>query len=102
MAQGLSFELKDEDWSPQEIYQQIYYDYQASCYDEALQQLDTEIPKLGDKEIIPKFELLRALILLKTDNKSLGFEALQRLIDTYPPSEETKYAEELLKLNTPI
>lgn len=101
LAQGIRFETDNENWTPQEIYQQIYYDYQASCYEEALDQLNRELPKLGDKEIIPKFELLRALVLLKTDNKTLGSDALQRLVDLYPSSEEAEYAEELLKLNTP-
>ncbi len=102
MTQGIRIDADDEDWTSQEIYQQIYYDYQASCYQEALDQLDRELPKLGDKEIIPKFELLRALVLLKMENKTLGIEALQRLIDIYPSSEETEFAEELLKINTSL
>ncbi|WP_451963464.1 type IX secretion system periplasmic lipoprotein PorW/SprE [Aureibaculum conchae] len=83
--------------SPEAIYNSIYCDYDFQHYVEAYQKAEKAIEQFKDEPIIPKFELLKAHILMKTIGAEAFKEALSYVALSYPNTEEGKRAVEILE-----
>ena len=86
----------EKDNSPEAVYNDAYCDYDYLRYDEALQKAEIAIKQFEDLPIIPKFELLKAYILMKTKGVEAFKDALNYVAINYPNSEEGKHAVKIL------
>ncbi len=90
----LSFENDSE--TPESVYYTVYCDYQYEHYDRALASTEKALKQFEDLPIIPKFELLKAYLLLKTKDQAAYKEALNFVALSYPNTDEGKHAIEIL------
>ena len=86
----------EKDYSPEAVYNDAYCDYDYLRYDEALKKSEIAIKQFEDLPIIPKFELLKAYILMKTKGPEAFKEALNFVAINYPNTEEGKHAVKIL------
>ncbi|MGB0837516.1 MAG: hypothetical protein ACPGRE_05400 [Flavobacteriaceae bacterium] len=91
VVMGSVVELEDTELSPEEQYQQLYYDFESKCYDEVIAQVDEKLPNLGDKQIIIKFELLKVLSLLRTQEESQSQMYINEFVLKFPNTTEAEY-----------
>lgn len=87
--------LSSDKSSPEFKYKDLYKEFEASKYQQVIEQCDLYITQYNGNDIVPKFELLKATALgrqqgFKAYKKALNFVAL-----TYPNSEEGKEAQNL-------
>ena len=87
--------------TPEANYDKLFKQFQSGDLKNTLVDLDIAIDQYTGEEVVPKFELLKAIVLgrlvgLNEYKKTLNFVALN-----YPNSEEGKHAEELLKTEIP-
>ncbi|QCX37702.1 hypothetical protein FF125_04355 [Aureibaculum algae] len=87
----------DDANSPEAIYNDIYCNYDFQHYVEAYQKTEKAIERFKDEPIIPKLELLKAHILMKTIGAEAFKEALSFVALSYPNTEEGKRAVEILE-----
>lgn len=83
--------------SPEAIYNEVYCDYDFQHYTRAYQKTEKAIEQFKDEPIVPKFELLKAHILMKTKGTEAFKEALSFVALSYPNTEEGKRAVEILE-----
>lgn len=88
--------FNDKDNSPETAYDDAYCDYDYERYEVALKKSDDAIQRFEDLPIIPKFELLKAYILMKTKGLEAFKEALDFVSINYPNTEEGKHAVKIL------
>lgn len=89
--------------SPEYHYNQTYALYESQHYQEALNQVEHYLDRYVGDEIIPKFELLKAIIIGKTQGftayeEALNFVALNYLNTLEGKQAEKIYSEDLPKL----
>jgi len=89
-------ESNEIDYSPEAVYNDAYCDYDYLRYDEALKKSEIAIKQFEDLPIIPKFELLKAYILMKTEGAEAFKDALNFVAINYPNTEEGKHAVKIL------
>ncbi|HET8809565.1 MAG TPA: hypothetical protein VFM65_04795 [Flavobacteriaceae bacterium] len=81
--------------SPEAIYADVYRKYLAEEYEFVIQKSDEYITKFTGDDIVPKFELLKAMAI----GRLQGFEAYKKALNfvalNYPLSDEGKKAQEL-------
>ncbi len=82
--------------SPEAVYEDAYCDYDYLRYEDAMQKSEKAIQQFEDMPIIPKFELLKAYILMKTKGVKAFKEALDYVAINYPNTEEGKHAVRIL------
>ena len=80
----------------EELYQNAYDAYEAERFEEALTLIDQGLEKYQKDALIPKFLLLRAHIVARTGEERQLREELNFIVKTYPATEESKKAGELL------
>ena len=90
----LAFNGKDN--SPEAIYEDAYCDYDYYRYKDALQKSEVAIKQFEDMPIVPKFELLKAYTLLKTEGINAFRDVLNFVAINYPNTEEGKHAVKIL------
>ncbi len=78
------------------FYKETYLAFTEKKYDVVLKNSDEAFIAYKDDILIPKFELLKALVIGKTNNEEQFKTALQEVIRKYPKSEEKKHAQLLL------
>lgn len=82
--------------SPEAIYERLYKKYEAQDYESVAAELDKYITQFDGDVMLPKYELLKAIVLGRID----GFEAYRKQVSyvalNYPNSEEGKGAQQLL------
>lgn len=88
--------------SPEVVYKNLYNEYESGIYREALIKTDMAIVQFTGEEMLPKFELLKAILIgklygLKEYKKALNFVAL-----TYPNSQEGKETEVFITTKIPM
>lgn len=83
--------------SPEAIYNDAYCDYDFQHYERAFQKTEKAIEQFQNEPIIPKFELLKAHLLMKTKGIEAFKEALSFVALSYPNTEEGKRAVEILE-----
>ncbi|MCB0473875.1 MAG: hypothetical protein KDC56_12515, partial [Flavobacteriaceae bacterium] len=88
------------DNTPEAVYNDAFCDYDYYHYDTALEKIDKAVKQFEGEPIIPKFELLKAFVLLKTQGRQAFRDALNFVALNYPNTEEGKYAVTLLNTVT--
>lgn len=87
--------------SPKAVYEKLYKQFEAQEYEFVAQELEKYITQFDGDELLPKFELLKAVVLGKID----GFESYRKNISfvalNYPNSDEGKGAQALLGSTIP-
>jgi hypothetical protein len=78
------------------LYEETYQAYKRGQYRMVLLYSNQAIADYKDKDIIPRFEYLRALSLAKTTNVDTMVMALNKLVLSYPSHPITPLAKELL------
>mgnify|MGYP000096840716 FL=1 len=88
--------------SPKAVYERLYKRFEAGEYEFVALELEKSITQFDGDEMLPKFELFKAVVLGKID----GFEAYKESISyvalNYPNSEEGKGAQKLLSTAIPV
>ncbi|MDJ0645134.1 MAG: hypothetical protein QNJ57_04040 [Flavobacteriaceae bacterium] len=85
-----------EENTPEGVYYNVYCDYEYEHYERALENTEKALKQFEDLPIIPKFELLKAYLLLKTQGRDAYEEALNFVALSYPNTDEGKHAAEVL------
>ena len=80
----------------QKLYEQAYNNYQSGTYDSAIQIINAAIA-LEKSPFIANLELLKVLIIGKTENITQYQFALDKFIKDFPGSDVTPYAQTLLQ-----
>lgn len=81
------------------LYSETYRAFTKAQYKTVIIYSNEAIATYKDKDLIPKFEYLRALSLSKTENSDSMLVALNKLVKTYPNSEITPLAQSILGMN---
>lgn len=84
------------DDSPVNDYEEIYQTYTQGDYSAVLNELDEKIPMMLNDQMLPKYELLRAVTVGKLEGLAGYKAALNHVALTYPSSAEGKEAERIL------
>ncbi len=88
----------------EELYQQAYNAFTEEKFDDAVSMCNQGLNKYGEDILVPKFLLLKAYSIARTGDEREFRTELNNLIKTWPGSEESKKAQELivyLNLKTP-
>jgi len=87
--------------SPKVVYEKLYKQFENQEFDSVLEQLDKYITQFDGDEMLPKYELLKAVVKGKIE----GFEAYKKGVNyvalNYPNAEEGKSAQTLLQKSIP-
>ncbi|MFT4681893.1 MAG: tetratricopeptide (TPR) repeat protein [Flavobacteriales bacterium] len=78
------------------IYNRAYDNYQEGEYELTLAGCDTALLAFEKDELVPKFALLKAMAIGKTDRLIAYRRALEGVVEKYPTTPEKDKAEELL------
>ncbi|WP_083265050.1 type IX secretion system periplasmic lipoprotein PorW/SprE [Urechidicola croceus] len=87
----------DDENSPENIYKNIYYEYQEGNYDEVVGKTEEAIGQYEELPILPKFELLRAYAIGKRDGLEAFKTALEFVALNYSNTDEGKKATEVIE-----
>lgn len=94
--------LTEDENSPENIYNNLYKQFENQEYLEVISQSDTYISKFDGEAIVPKFEFLKAV----SKARLYGFESYKEAVNyialNYPNSPEGKKAEEMLQNVMPL
>ena len=87
--------------SPKVVYEKLYKQFENQKFEEVSEQLEKYITQFDGDEMLPKYELLKAVVNGKID----GFDAYKKGINyvalNYPNAEEGKSAQVLLQKSIP-
>ncbi len=78
------------------IYEQTYDSYKSGDYHSVISRVNTITEENPDHKLVPKFRLLRALSLGKTDGEDVLKTELESIQADYPDTESGRYAGELV------
>ena len=78
------------------IYNRAYDNYQEGEYELTMAGCDTALVAFEKEELVPKFDLLKAMAIGKTDRLIVYRRALEGVVEKYPATPEKDKAEELL------
>jgi tetratricopeptide (TPR) repeat protein len=81
------------------LYSETYRAFTKEQYKTVIIYSNDAIANYKDKELLPKFEYLRALSLGKTGSPDTMLLALNKMVKTYPNAEVTKLAQSILASN---
>jgi len=94
--------LGEDENSAENIYENIYKQFESQEYQEVISQCDTYITRFDGEAMVPKFEFLKAV----SKARLYGFESYKESINyialNYPNSPEGKRAEEMLQEVMPL
>lgn len=92
--------LQDEN-SPEAVYAEVYELFEEQEYEEVIHQSTEAVTAFTGEEIVPKFELLKAM----ATGRLMGFDAYKEALNyvalTYPQSDEGKRAQQLYTVAIP-
>jgi len=94
--------LGEDENSPENIYKNLYYQFENQEYLEVISKSDTYISRFDGEAIVPKFEFLKAV----SKARLYGFESYKEAVNyialNYPNSPEGKKAEEMIQNVMPL
>jgi len=94
--------LSFSEGSPKVVYEKLYKQFENQEYELVEEQLNKCIVQFDGDEMLPKYELLKAVVVGKIE----GFEAYKKGINyvalNYPNAEEGKSAQTLLQKSIPV
>jgi len=88
--------LATDESSPQYKYKELYRMFEAEDYQTVIEKCEEYILQYDGTEIVPKFELLKAIAIGKKEGFSQYEKALNFVALTYPNSEEGKQAQKII------
>lgn len=88
--------------SPKAIYDGLYKKYEAQQYDMVAKELEQYITQFDGDEMLPKYELLKAVVSGKINGVSAYKKGLNYVALNYPNTEEGKGAQTLLQTSIPV
>lgn len=100
-AKVLSGEIIDQSNSPEKVYKKLYQDYQNGMFTETLDEVNKMIDVYAGSDIIEKFEMLKARILARTQGIAAYKEAVLKVNELYPLTDEGKEAKRILEQEIP-
>lgn len=93
--------ITEDENSPEAVYAEVYRNFEEEKYDEVLVETNKYINEFSGEEILPKFELLKAM----ATGRLLGLEAYKDALNhvalTYPQTEEGNKAQDLITQTIP-
>lgn len=87
--------------SPVTKYEEVYKKFEDQQYEEVITECNQNISKYTGDEIVPKFELLKAMAAGRLYGVDAYKSALNEVALTYPQSEEGKKAQDILNRAIP-
>lgn len=87
--------------NPEKIYKRLYKDFENNKVREVYAEVNQKVDDYFGDESLPKYELLRALVLGRTNGLSAYKESLNYVALTYPNVEEGKQAQSILNNDIP-
>lgn len=93
--------LTSDENSPESLYANTYKKFANGQFEEALVDTDTYILQFTGEEIVPKFEMLKTVIIARLDGYVAYKEALNYVALNYPNDEEGKRAQEIIATTLP-
>ncbi|MDH7446397.1 type IX secretion system periplasmic lipoprotein PorW/SprE [Aquimarina sp. 2201CG14-23] len=93
--------LKDDQNSPESMYNRLYKDFKDQKYAAVIKESDEMITKFGGEEFVPKFELLKAQAIGRYSGFEAYKEALNYVSLNYPQSPEGKKAQLIYQTTIP-
>lgn len=93
--------IASDENSPESLYAKTYKKFTNQQFEEALVDSDTYILQFTGEEIVPKFEMLKAIITARLDGFVAYKEALNYVALNYPNDEEGKRAQEIIATSLP-
>ena len=87
---------KDDKNSPENTYKKVYQLYLDESYPKVITACDKNILNFANTKIVPKFELLKAYAIAKTQGKEAFIKALTYVKTNYPDKEEGIHAAKVL------
>lgn len=88
---------KNNEESPENIYKNAYVCYQEEDYNYSLRSVNEALEKFKGSELEPKFELLKAYLIYKTEGEKSFIAKLNNVIIDFPNTEESKHAQSVLE-----
>lgn len=79
-------------------YKELYYLYKEDKFSEVISAIDTILPSISTTDLLPKFELLKAFAIGKSEDEATYKKALEFVAVNYGVSEEGKKAQSILNL----
>ncbi len=92
---------KDES-SPENIYTNLYKQFENQEYSEVISQSDTYITSFDGEDIVPKFEFLKAVSKARLYGYENYKESINFIALNYPNSPEGKKAEDMMQTVLPL
>ncbi|WP_235982859.1 type IX secretion system periplasmic lipoprotein PorW/SprE [Kordia aestuariivivens] len=93
--------LATDENSPESLYANTYKKFVNQEFEQALVASDKYILQFTGEEIVPKFEMLKAIIIARLDGYVAYKEALNYVALNYPNDEEGKRAQEIIATSLP-
>ena len=92
---------KDES-SPENIYTNLYKQFENQKYSEVISQCDTYITSFDGEDIVPKFEFLKAVSKARLYGYENYKESINFIALNYPNSPQGKKAEDMMQTVLPL
>lgn len=89
-------EVSQQKLIDRELYESTYTQFRRRQYNDALYTCNTVIAEQPDNYLIPKFYLLKALVIAQKKDAGAYKATLQEIIQQFPGTEEAEKAKELL------
>ncbi|MDR9458071.1 MAG: hypothetical protein RI572_11745 [Salegentibacter sp.] len=93
--------ITEDENSPEAVYAEVYRNFEEEKYDEVLVETNKYINEFSGEEILPKFELLKAMAIGRLLGLEAYKDALNHVALTYPQTEEGNKAQELITQTIP-
>ncbi|OWP78135.1 type IX secretion system periplasmic lipoprotein PorW/SprE [Flavobacterium oreochromis] len=92
---------KNDSEAPTKVYKDCHAMFENQEYKPALNKINDSMILFSGDPLLPKFELLKASLNGKLLGLNAYREGVQKVISTYPDTEEATRAEEILRLDIP-
>lgn len=93
--------ITSDENSPESLYANTYKKFANQEFEAALNDAEKYINQFTGEEIVPKFEMLKAIIIARLDGFMAYKDALNYVALNYPNDEEGKRAQEIIATSLP-
>lgn len=93
--------IASDENSPESLYANTYKKFAAQDFEGALNDAEKYIQQFTGEEIVPKFEMLKAVVIARLDGFRAYKDALNYVALNYPNNEEGKRAQQIIKSSLP-
>ncbi|MFK7049511.1 hypothetical protein FLACOL_00625 [Flavobacterium columnare] len=100
LVSGQISENRDPE-APIEVYKDCIEMFEKQEYKAVLNKIDKSVVLFSGDPLLPKFELLKVLVCGKLQGLNAYREGIQKVLKTYPDTEEATKADEILHIDIP-